>query len=52
MLNSGEWNTVNTIVPPDPRTDSTTLFIRLGSFEDGDVAYVDDVQLIEILKHE
>lgn len=47
-LKSGAWNYVSSIVPSHRETAWVNLGIRLGGFEKGDVAYIDDVQLYEI----
>lgn len=47
-LNPGQWTYVSAIVPGANLTDSLRLVIGLRSFERGDVAYIDDVQVFEI----
>ena len=48
VLTPGEWNYVSCTIPPSNRTEVLRLMIYFNNFEDGDVAYIDDVQVLEI----
>ncbi len=48
MLNPGQWNYVSAIIPGDQLTQSLRVGLQLKSFEKGDVAFIDDVQVFEI----
>jgi hypothetical protein len=53
VLTPGQWNYVSCVIPaasldPQRSVDSLALRLHLKSFEIGDVAYVDDIQVYPI----
>lgn len=48
----GHWTYLSCIIPSASRMDGLRIRIGLRGFEDGDVAYIDDVQVLEIPEDE